>query len=61
MHAQALHHARAVNLDRAHAEPELVGDHLVGASIDQSLRYFAFASTERIDATRGFRDLFAAS
>jgi hypothetical protein len=40
-HAQELHHARAVNLDRAHAE--LVADHLVGPAIDQSLQYFAFA------------------
>jgi hypothetical protein len=41
--------------------PELVGDHLVGAAVDQSLQYFAFARTRGIDATRGIGDLFGAN
>jgi len=49
---------RAVDLDRAHAKSVLVGDHLIGAAVDQSLRYFAFARTKAIDATRGIGDLF---
>jgi hypothetical protein len=49
---------RAVDLDSAHAKPELVGDHLIGAAVDQSLQYVAFARTKAIDATRGIGDLF---
>jgi hypothetical protein len=60
-HAQALHHGRAVNLDRAHAEAELMSDHLVRAPVNQPLEDFAFVWAKGVDLTLGIGHLFGAN
>jgi hypothetical protein len=49
MHAQAVHHTRAVNLDCAHTDTEIEGNDLVWLPGHQRLENLALAWTERID------------
>src|ERR1700760_2041289 len=43
---EALHHTRAMDLDRPHADAEIEGDHLVRASRQQTIENFPLARTK---------------
>jgi hypothetical protein len=54
----ALRHARAADLDRAHAKPELVSDHLIGTTADYPSSTSRSRGLKAVDAPRGIGDPF---
>ena len=59
-HSQPLDHARAVDIDRAHADSEVIGDQLVRLTRQQSLKNFALARTESPHPPGGVGDIVVA-
>jgi hypothetical protein len=59
-HSQPLHHARAVDLNRPHADPQIVSDQLVRATCEQPVKHFPLARTEACDPPGGVGDIAVA-
>ncbi len=59
-HAQPLHHARPVDLDRAHADPEIVSDQLVRPACQQPIKNLPLARTESCESPDGVGDIVVA-